>query len=191
MAQKGQIMDCPETGETFEMVETAQETGGRYTRMKVTLQPGSLKPVMHLHESGDETFEVISGKLSYQLGQQQGIIGPGEKVWLPKGIPHTHYNAENEPLVVYQTIAPALDFEVFIETFCGLLNDGRFKNGQPPFLQIMLWIQTLQSKTFLAAIPVGVQKTLALLLTPPALLLGYRKTYAKYSAPPTPPPATL
>lgn len=176
-------MNCPETGETFEMVETSRETGGRYTRMKVTLQPGSLQPVMHLHESGDETFEVISGKMSYQLGKQQGVIGPGEKILLPKGIPHTHYNAEKEPLVVYQTVSPSLDFEVFIETFCGLLNDGRFRNGQPPFLQIMVWIQTLQSKTFLASIPVGVQKALAFILTPTAFLLGYRKSYPKYSTP--------
>lgn len=182
MAYKGQIMDCLQTGETFEIATTAQETGGAYTRMKITLQPGSLKPAMHLHESGDETFEVISGKLTYQLGAQQGVIGPGEKIVLPKGVPHTHYNAENEPLVAYQTISPALDFEVFIETFCGLLNDGRFKNGQPPFLQIMLWIQTLKAKTFLAVIPVGVQKALAFVLTPVALLLGYRKTYPKYSA---------
>lgn len=182
MAYKGQIMDCPQTGETFEIVETAQESGGAYTRMKITLQPGSLKPVMHLHESGDETFEVISGKMTYRVGTQQGLIGPGEKVTLPKGGPHTHYNAENEPLIAYQTISPALDFEVFIETFCGLLNDGRFKKGQPPFLQIMVWIRTLQTKTFLAAVPVGVQKALALLLTPVALLLGYRKSYPKYEA---------
>lgn len=181
MAYKGQIMDCPQTGETFEIVETAKETRGAYTRMKVTFQPGSLKPVLHLHESGDEIFEAVSGKLTYQLAGKWGTIGPGEKILLPKGVPHTHYNAESEPFIGYQTVSPAMDFEVFIETFCGLLNDGKFKNGQPPFLQIMVWIQTLKAKTFLAAIPVGVQKTLAFLLTPVALVLGYRKTYLKYT----------
>jgi len=181
MAYKGQIMNCPQTGETFEFVETSEMTGGKHVRLKVTLLPGSLQPVMHLHESGDEIFEVIAGKLTYRLDGRQGVIGPGEKILLPKGVPHTHYNAENEPLVVFQTVAPALDFEVFIENFCGLLNDGKFSKGQPPFLQVMVWIQTLKTKTFLASIPVGVQKTLACLLTPAALVAGYRKSYPKYS----------
>ena len=97
--------------------------------MKVTLQPGSLKPVMHLHESGDETFEVISGKLSYQLGHQQGIIGPGEKILLPKSVPHTHFNAEDAPLVVYQTIAPALDFAVGAEPFRRRLSQSSTHSG--------------------------------------------------------------
>jgi hypothetical protein len=54
------------------------------------------------------------------------------------------------------------------------------KKGQPAFLQVMIWLRFVQSKTYLAAIPRKVQDILAFVLTPVAALLGYQPFYKKY-----------
>ena len=64
MPRKGQVIANPATGEYVEFIETAAETNGAYTRIKVKVIAGGFKPVMHLHSNTDETFEVISGKLT-------------------------------------------------------------------------------------------------------------------------------
>ena len=46
--------------------------------------PGGFQPVIHLHTTTDETFEVITGQLTYVLNSETKAIGPGEKIIFPK-----------------------------------------------------------------------------------------------------------
>ncbi len=182
MPYKGQTFSNPNTGEFVEFIETSKETNGSHVSVKSTLKQGGGFKVGHLHPSADEIFEVISGTLSYQLNGVEGAVKAGEKIFLPKGQPHAHWNAQAEDLVMIQTITPCLDVDRFLETLFGLAADGRLdKTGQPPFLQIMIWLRELNNKTYLAAIPVSVQDFLAVMLTPIAKLLGYKTFYPKYS----------
>ncbi len=178
MATKGQLLISPATGEYFEFVETAAETGGKHSTIKVMLKKTGFKPVMHKHLEQDESFEVVSGKLTYVLeGQAPVTIGVGERVTLPKAVGHTHYNDGDEDLVMLQTATPALDFEPFVEAMHLNYIRGLVKNGQPPFLQLMVWMNEMKGKTCLADIPVGVQKFLATVLAPIGRLRGYRAFY--------------
>lgn len=181
MAKQGDIITNNITGDMVEFLETSAETGGRYTRIKFTVRPGGFKPVEHIHPQIDETFRVLSGKLSYKLNGEEHIIGTGGAITLPKGIKHTHFNNEQEDLVMEQTFTPSLDVEVFLENLFGLTCDGRFKNGSPEFLQIMMWLRKLEAKTYLAAIPVSAQKFLSFALAPVGSMLGYRASYTKYN----------
>ena len=181
MAKKGDILVNNITGDIVEFLETSRDTGGKYTRIKFTVKPGGFKPVEHIHPLVDESFKVIRGRLSYKLNGDDNFILSGNSITLPKGIPHTHFNNEKEDLVMEQTFTPSLDVEVFLENLFGLTADGRFKNGSPEFLQIMVWIRKLQAKTYLAKIPLSIQNFLSLLTYIPARLLGYRASYAKYS----------
>jgi hypothetical protein len=131
-----------------------------------------------MHPAFDETFEVISGKLSWEEEDRKGVLGAGESITLKKGLNHSHNNAEtNEELVMYQTFSPALETADFIETIGWLSANGRWKNGQPEFLQALLWQRSLQCKTYLASIPVAVQDVLSFLLAPVARMLGYKPFY--------------
>jgi hypothetical protein len=70
-----------------------------------------------------------------------------------------------------------------LENLFGLAMDGKLDaTGQPPFLQVMVWLTDLKSKVYLAAIPVGVQRFLAAVLSPIAKWMGYRAFYPKYDA---------
>lgn len=178
MPAKGHRLVNPENGEYFEFFRTAADTHGAYSTLQVLIKPGGFTPVMHKHLLQDETFEPISGKLTYIIeGQEPVTIGPGEKALLPRGLGHTHFNGGTEPLLMYQTVSPALDFEPFVEALHRHIVKGNMKKGQPPFLQLMVWMKEMEGKTCVANIPLGVQKVLANLLTPVAKWAGYKAFY--------------
>jgi quercetin dioxygenase-like cupin family protein len=182
MATKGQTWTDAGTGDKAEMLESANDTGGKYIRFLFTTKPGGVKPAMHLHLFQDEEFEVKSGVLTYVLNNEKKTAKAGEKVLLPKGIGHTHYNDSlTETLVMIQTISPALDGEPLIESLLGLSQDGKMKNGEPDFLQVMVWLRHFKARTYLAKVPVGVQNILAFVLAPVGRLFGYKAVYKQYS----------
>ena len=179
MAYK-KIVDT-QSGDIFERIVSSEDTGGEYSIVKVTLMPGGFKPVLHYHSVQDETFEVTSGRLTYILDGKRGVINAGEKIRLPKGVPHTHYNNEKEELVMNQIVTPSLDFDCFSDTIFGLASEGKLRKGTPGLLQILMLLSKLQSKTFLASIPQGVQSSLAYILFPLGKLLGYKAVYKRFS----------
>ena len=181
MAQKGQIIHNPRTGEYVEFMETAADTNGAYSRIKIKVMPGGFKPVMHMHTTMDETFEVISGKLVYQTDGKTRAIGPGESITLPKGKVHTYYNGSDGVLLMYQKFTPSLDVDLFLENLFGLDAEGKVPKGQPAFLQLMVWGKALQSKTYIASIPIAIQKMLTFLLAPLGRLKGYKVAYKRFS----------
>lgn len=181
MAHKGTTLTDPATGDSVEFVELPSENGGERLTFRFTVKPNGFKPVEHIHLFQDETFQVLSGTLTYRLNGKEAKASASETVLLPKGQAHTHFNAEQSDLVMLQSVTPALDSEIFLENLFGLSNDGKVKNGQPELLQILVWLRSLQTKTYLAAIPIGLQNALAIMLAPLARLLGYRASYEKYS----------
>lgn len=181
MPYKGQIISNPRTGEYIVFEKTAAETNGAYSRIKIKVIAGGFKPVMHLHTTTDETFEVISGRLTYIVNGKKKEIGPGLSVTLPKGEAHTHYNAGKDDLIMYQSFAPSLDVDVFLENLFGLDAEGKVPKGQPAFLQLMVWGKTMKSKSYIASVPVGIQKVLTYLLAPIGRLMGYKAVYMKFS----------
>jgi mannose-6-phosphate isomerase-like protein (cupin superfamily) len=181
MPHKGQIIRNPRTGEFVEFMETAAETGGAYTRIKIKVMAGGFKPVLHMHTTTDETFEIISGRLAYVLDGEKNEIGPCEKITLPKGKTHTHYNNEVGPLLMYQTFTPSLDIDLFLENIFGLDAEGKVPKGQPAFLQLMVWGKKFQCKAYIASVPLGIQKALSFILAPVGRLLGYKAIYKRFS----------
>lgn len=182
MAYKGQVWNDPATGDKVEVLETPKENDGERLLYRFTIKPGGFKPVLHLHEKQDEIFEILSGKLTYNLHGKTSVANAGETVVLPMGLPHTHYNGEtNEDLVMMQSIKPALDAEWLVDSILGLTKDGKLVNGKPKFLQVMVWLRYYNAGTYLASVPIGVQKSLAFVLSPVARLLGYKAAYKEYS----------
>lgn len=181
MPLKGQIIRNPRTGEFIEFIETAAETGGAYTRIKIKVIAGGFKPVLHMHTTTDEAFEVISGRLTYLLDGKKREIGPGEKVVLPKGKIHTHYNDDPGNLLMYQTFIPSLDVDLFLENIFGLDAEGKVPKGQPAFLQLMVWGKKFQCKAYVASVPLEIQKALTFILAPVGRLLGYKAVYKRFS----------
>lgn len=181
MPTKGQVITNPKNGNSYEFVETASDTNGKYVVMKATLNGKGMNVPNHIHTLQDETFEVISGKLTVWVNGTTTTLAAGEKIMLPKNKPHNHYNHHDDPVSFVQTVTPALDTEHLVETLFGLAAEGKSKNGEYGLVQKMVILKYLDSKTFLADIPIGVQKLLMNVVAPIGRLLGYRAVYKKYS----------
>lgn len=181
MPVKGQIFKHPGTGDVYEFLETAKDTNGARVTMKLTIRTKRKLVPDHFHVVQDEHFEVLAGKLTIWLDGKLYILEAGDKMALPKNVPHNHYNNEDEPMTIIQTVSPALDFEYLIENLVGLSIDGNRPNGKSGFFQNFVMLKYLDSKNYLTGIPVGVQKMLINLFGPIGRLLGYRAVYKKYS----------
>ncbi|HEX5555654.1 MAG TPA: cupin domain-containing protein [Chitinophagaceae bacterium] len=181
MPIKGQILENTNTGDLYEYLETAKDTNGERSTLKMTLKTkGKLVPD-HLHAMQEEHYEVISGRLTIWLHGKVQVLTAGDKITMPMHQPHNHYNNDEEPLVFIQTVTPALDFDYLVENLVGLAKDGKMPNGKAGLVQELVTLKYLDSKNFLAGIPIGIQKVLMNVVGPVGRLFGYRAIYRKYS----------
>jgi quercetin dioxygenase-like cupin family protein len=181
MPHKGQILSNPVTGDIIEFIETAKDSNGARVTAKFTIKAKGEYVPNHFHLLQDEVFEVFSGKLTVLVNGNIQVIAPGEKIMLTKNLPHNHYNNEDEPVVFIHTTSPALDFDFFIENFVGLASDGKMKNGKAGLIQELVTLKYMDSKAFLADIPLGMQKAMMAIIAPIARQFGYRAFYKKYT----------
>jgi mannose-6-phosphate isomerase-like protein (cupin superfamily) len=72
-------------------------------------------PPLHVHRDEDEWWYVIEGQVHFQVGTERFILGPGESMFGPRGVPHGWARrAGSRMLEVFQ---PAGKMErYFIET---------------------------------------------------------------------------
>jgi len=181
MPTKGQILSNPDTGDIYEFLETAKDTNGQRVTMKMTLKSKGEQVPNHFHALQDEHFEVVSGKLTILLEGKKQTLTQGEKITLPKNKPHNHYNNDSETLVLIQSVSPALDFDYLLENIIGLTIDGKMPNGKAGLVQELVTLKYLDSKSYLANIPQGLQIFLMNVIGPIGRMFGYRAIYKKYS----------
>lgn len=181
MATKGQILTNPVTGDVFEFLETSADTDGARVSFKVTLNSrGQLVPE-HIHSLQQEHYEVLSGEFTVVYEGQTKVLTAGESITLPINKPHNHFNNSDAPAVIIQTVTPALDFEHLVESLVGLAGDGKMPNGKAGLMQELVTLKYIDSKAFLASIPMGLQILLMNVMGPVGRLLGYRAIYGKYT----------
>ena len=70
--------------------------------------PGRPIAGLHLHRSDDEAWYVLSGRLGFQVGDEQREIGAGESILVQRGTPHTYWNATSEPAHYLLVMTPRI-----------------------------------------------------------------------------------
>ena len=184
MARAGEVIENPVSGERYAFLKTAADTDGELLQFELSLRPGGRVPVDHIHTRQEERFEVISGTARVRVGKRWRDLRAGESVVVPAGTPHGLRNETGEEVRVLAEFRPAMKMETFFETYCGLAQDGRVnKQGLPSPLRNAVIVRGLHSETYLAGIPIGLQKVALALLAPLGRLLGYQAHYPEYSGP--------
>lgn len=173
MVKQGTVITDTATKDTGEFLETNESSNGKVLKIKWTFNPGGVKPAPHVHLLQDETFEVISGYYTCEYKGEIKRIGLGEKMTFDKAVGHMHYNADDIPCEVIQTFTPALDAEDLLHRLVEVSNEGKIVNGEPPLLEVMVWMRKYKAKTYLAKIPVPVQNSLSYVLAPIGRMLGH------------------
>jgi mannose-6-phosphate isomerase-like protein (cupin superfamily) len=68
---------------------------------------------LHVHHVDDECWYVLDGKLGFLLDGEEVEAGSGDAVFVPAGVPHTYWNAQDSPtrylLVIPRRIADLIN----------------------------------------------------------------------------------
>jgi quercetin dioxygenase-like cupin family protein len=187
MAQRGESIENPLTGERMTFLKTTADTNGQSLEFEFIAPPGWSVPA-HIHPYQQERTEMISGVLSGRVAGEEIGLGAGEGRVVPSGVVHAWRNPSDQEEARFSVeFSPALKMESGFETAWGLARDGKAtKAGLPKNpLQLVVFADEHKDEVFLTRPPIPLQKVLFAvlgLLAPVGRLLGYRASYPEYGA---------
>jgi quercetin dioxygenase-like cupin family protein len=91
-------------GQTAESVMMFEET-----------TPPGTKSLFHLHHDSDEVAYVLSGEITFLIGDEVTVGGPGSCAFMPRAIPHAWKNSGTETARVLFLYTPAAAGKLFEE----------------------------------------------------------------------------
>jgi quercetin dioxygenase-like cupin family protein len=114
LSAQGQLLHRPSAsgrtfwgpGDLYTFLVTGEESGGSYFAMEALVPTGG-GPPPHIHRYEDETFYVLEGHITFRLGDESVLAGPGDFVNVPRGIVHCFRNDGSEPARIILTFTPA------------------------------------------------------------------------------------
>lgn len=84
---------------------------GTVSMDRLEILPGAVRtPVVH-HEC-EEILYIESGELEMHLGDRTFMVGPGDAIPVPRGVPHGSVNRSGAPVVMIAVNAPAFRLEM-------------------------------------------------------------------------------
>jgi mannose-6-phosphate isomerase-like protein (cupin superfamily) len=183
MATVGTTIENPATGEAITWVETAATSAGELLAFDLALRPDAALAAEHRHLRQAEHFRVEMGRVGLRIGDEESELGAGEDATVPAGVPHRWWPLGDDGAVIRVELRPALETELFFETFFGLGRDGKTnKKGIPGLLQIAIAYDELgDSCPQVVKPPVPIQRLVLTPLAPLAKRLGRRAVYPEYS----------
>jgi mannose-6-phosphate isomerase-like protein (cupin superfamily) len=177
VACSGETVECPPTGQTIRFLDTGDETDGAYARVEITIAAEATRTnsVTHVHPHQTETITVRSGRMGIERNGTERLLDPAEAVTFEPGDSHAFWNAGDEELRIETELRPAMDAELFIRFTYGLSQVGRVTKSGLPLnpLRLGLLLDEFEGHTYLAGIPIPLQKLGATVLAPLARVAGY------------------
>jgi len=107
---------------------TGKKTKGAFFLSEIFVPPGG-GPPPHIHYREDESFHVLEGTLTIQIGEDILTASPGDSVYLPRGIVHSFKNTGDVDAKVLVLITPAGLENFFAEVF----DPAADRFAAPPF----------------------------------------------------------
>jgi quercetin dioxygenase-like cupin family protein len=74
-------------GRSFSLKLRGGETGGSIMMFEETI-PAGTKSTFHLHHHSEEVAYVLSGEITFKIGDEVTVGGPGSCAFMPRGVPH-------------------------------------------------------------------------------------------------------
>src|SRR5690348_9940521 len=83
---------------------TADHT--KHTSMFDWTIPAGFSTGLHVHRIQEETFYVLEGECTWQVGDRHVGATPGTYLFVPPGVPHSIANESDRPARVIMTVSP-------------------------------------------------------------------------------------
>lgn len=103
------------------------QTGGRLAIVEHPIEPGRLVPP-HVHTMEDELSYVLEGRIGVRVGDTIVEVEQGSYIYKPCNIPHTFWNAGEQPARLLEIICPA-GFENYFVEIAHLFGGGGKPGG--------------------------------------------------------------
>ncbi len=121
-------------GNQLTFLITGKETGGAYFLAEMSVQPGG-GPPPHIHHREDESFHILEGTLTIQVGANTITASAGDFAFLPRGIVHSFKNNGEGCAKALVSTTPAGLENYFAEVFEPAADRN---SAQPPPSKAML-----------------------------------------------------
>lgn len=101
-------------GDIYRFLASGEETNGTYALFDALVPPGG-GPPPHIHSREEEGFYILEGEITFQVGEQTIVAGPGMFANMPIGSLHSFRNASDKPARMLITVVPAGLDQMFLE----------------------------------------------------------------------------
>jgi quercetin dioxygenase-like cupin family protein len=169
----------PVINDEVTFLRTAEETGGAFAGVRVTLAPGGGND-LHFHLDYAEEFQSLEGVLTIECDGRRLELQPGERATAPIGSRHRFANDTDRPVTFVAKISPARQFEETIRIVYGMAREGKVNKAGLPKNPLQLGLLFEIGGTYPAAMPLWLQRVL---FTPLVKLARWRKverTFDRY-----------
>jgi quercetin dioxygenase-like cupin family protein len=102
----GKHIQSPTPGRFFALKLLGRETNESIMMFEEALPPGTAS-IHHLHHDSDEVAWVLSGELTFKIGDEVTAGGPGTCAFMPRNVPHAWKNTGTETARVLFLYTPA------------------------------------------------------------------------------------
>jgi quercetin dioxygenase-like cupin family protein len=94
-ASGGRHFDSPTPGRSFALKLLGRETGESIMMFEETVPAGTTS-LFHLHRDSDEVAWVLAGEITFKIGDEVAVGGPGACAFMPRDVPHAWKNTGSE-----------------------------------------------------------------------------------------------
>ena len=101
-------------GDVYRFLATAEDTNGKYAMWEAIVPPGG-GPPPHVHSREEESFYVLEGEITFQIGEERVVASAGMFANMPVGTLHSFKNESSRPAKMLISVAPAGLEQMFFE----------------------------------------------------------------------------
>jgi len=114
LRQPGEGQTVAVVGDVYRFLATGDETDGRYAMFEAVVRPGG-GPPPHIHSREEESFYVLEGEITFQVGEDRFVAKAGTFANMPVGSLHSFRNDTDKTARMIISVAPAGLEKMFLE----------------------------------------------------------------------------
>jgi quercetin dioxygenase-like cupin family protein len=111
-------------GLELRFLHSKDDTEGSVDVFEMKVQPNARMPVPHYHDRWDEIVYGLTGVTTWRVNGQDTQIGPGQSVFIKRGIVHGFRNDTQEPASCLCILSPGVLGPAYFREMLELLSGG-------------------------------------------------------------------
>ena len=101
-------------GDIYRFLATGEDTNGKYAMWEAIVPPSG-GPPPHIHSREEESFYILEGEITFQIGDQRLVATAGMFANMPVGSLHSFKNETGTAAKMLISVAPAGLEQMFFE----------------------------------------------------------------------------